>query len=382
MFRARTYLLGCLLCLATFGFGFGFLFIPLANAVTGLDFPGSAAVATTMRFKFNNPQNNGLPIYGPGGNGVTYIWRVYPRQQSGYYTAFFWGNDDGQNNLNTFLWKNGGADSYYGAHPYPQSPPNGNTHNWEISIEQNDFVNGRVVYNRWYTQAFRVWSDASGKHHEFYWDLPNTDASHMVTRNSPTSWGNTNPPAPALTWGDAPWAPGNEVWNGVIRGIQIYSGLLSLSEILSEAASPLSTPSGSNKIWYLNTNPTPSDIADKSGRGHNPVWVGSERPGLYTSETGPRSSYRSLWRKTRVLDSLFPPVLRCFCPAQRQMGGRRHDRSPKLTPCHLLPRQICWHHEGATMNPERGWGIRLTRDSLASVRYAKRLNSRQSSVIH
>ena len=77
---------------------------------TGLDFPGSAAVpnSTTMRFKFTNPQNNGLPIYGPGGNGLTYIWRAYPRQQSGYYTAFFWGNDDGQNNLNTFLWTSNG----------------------------------------------------------------------------------------------------------------------------------------------------------------------------------------------------------------------------------------------------------------------------------
>ena len=72
--------------------------------ITGLDFPGSSAVSTTMRFKFTNPQDNGLPIYGPGGNGVTYIWRAYPRRQAGYYTAFFWGNDDGKNSLDTFLW--------------------------------------------------------------------------------------------------------------------------------------------------------------------------------------------------------------------------------------------------------------------------------------
>jgi hypothetical protein len=254
------------------------------GAVTGLDFPGSAAVSTTMRFKFVNPHTNGLPIYGPGGNGVTYIWRAYPRQQAGYYTAFFWGNDDGQGNLNTFLWTaGGGADSYYGAHPYPNPPPSGTAHNWEISVEQQDFQNGAVVYNQWYTQALRVWADGSGKHHEFYWDLPNTDAAHRVIRISPTSWGNVNPPAPALTWGDAPWAPGNEVWNGVLRGIQIYAGLLSLSDMLSEASTPLSTAAGQNTVWYLNMNPTPSDISDKSGRGHNPVWVGSARPGLYTA---------------------------------------------------------------------------------------------------
>ena len=245
-----------------------------SGAVFGLDFPGSAGVANTMRFRFLNP----LAIYP-----ATYIWRAYPRQQAGYYTAFFWGNDDGKGNLNTFLWtSNGGADSYYGAHPYPDSPPNGSSHSWEISIEQNDFVNGAVVYNRWYTQALRVWSDASGKHHEFYWDLPNTDSSHRVTRNSSSDWGNANPPVPALTWGDAPWNPGSEVWNGMLRGIQIYSANLSVADILSEVNAPLSTTAGTANVWYMNLNPTPTDISDKSGAGHHPAWVGSERPSLWT----------------------------------------------------------------------------------------------------
>ena len=253
-----------------------------ASAQTGLDFPGNAAVNTTMRFKFANPHMNGLPIYGPGGQGVTYIWRAYPRQQAGYWTAFFWGNDDGGGSLSTFLWlPGGGADSYYGAHPYPQNPPNGNTHNWEISVEQNDFQNGAVQYDRWYTQALVVWSDSAGKHHEFYWDLPNTDANHRVVRVSSPAVGEVVPPAPALTWGDAPWSPGNEVWNGVLRGIQIYNNRLSLNDIQSEIATPLSTTAGAAAIWYLNVNPTPSDISDKSGKGHNPVWVGSERPALY-----------------------------------------------------------------------------------------------------
>lgn len=250
---------------------------------TGLDFPGSDEVSTTMRFKFDNPQNNGLPIYGPSGRGVTYIWRAYPRQQSGYYTMFFWGNDDGQNNLHTFLWTDsGGADSYYGAHPYPQNPPHGNTHSWEISVEQQDFVNGAVVYDRWYTQALRVWADDEGKHHEFYWDLPNTDSSHRVVRVSRPGWGNVNPPAPALTWGDAPWAPGQEVWNGIMRGIQIYSTRLSVDEILQEIDAPRSTTTGDESIWYLNLNPTPGDISDKSGNGHDPRWVGDRRPALYS----------------------------------------------------------------------------------------------------
>jgi hypothetical protein len=241
--------------------------------VTGLDFPGSAAVATTMRFRFLNP----LAMYP-----ATYIWRAYPRRQAGYYTAFFWGNDDGKGNLSTFLWtSSGGADSYYGAHPYPNPAPSGTSHNWEISVVQADFVNGAVVYDRWYTQALRVWADANGKHHEFYWDLPNTDANHRVTYTAPASWGNRLPPVPALTWGDAPWAPGNEVWNGVLRGIQIYSANLSLTDIQAEINQPRFTTAGNANIWYLNLNPTPDDIADKSGKGNNPSWVGPLRPALW-----------------------------------------------------------------------------------------------------
>ena len=37
-------------------------------------------------------------------------------------------------------------------------------------------------------------------------------------------------------------------------------------------------------MWYMNLNPTPSDIGDKSGAGHNPAWVGSARPQLWSGQ--------------------------------------------------------------------------------------------------
>lgn len=246
----------------------------LPAAITaGLEFPGSAAVETTMRFRFLNP----LPIYP-----ATYIWRAYPRRQAGYYTAFFWGNDDGKGTLETFLWKTGrDADSYYGAHPYPDPPPGGTSHNWEISVVRDDIQNGAVVYDRWYTQALVVWSDVWGKRHEFYWDLPNVDDVHRVSYTARRSWGNVDPPVATLTWGDAPWAPGDEVWNGMLTGIQVYAARLSLADVLREAQEPLSTSAGAARVWYLNLSPTPMDIRDKSGRGHHPEWVGDERPALW-----------------------------------------------------------------------------------------------------
>ena len=63
---------------------------------------------------------------------------------------------------------------------------------------------------------------------------------------------------------------------------QVYSSTLSVADILAEANSPLSTSLGAGNIWYLNLNPTPTDISDKSGRGHNPSWVGNLRPTLWS----------------------------------------------------------------------------------------------------
>ncbi|HSD42648.1 MAG TPA: hypothetical protein VLD36_12365, partial [Burkholderiales bacterium] len=97
-----------------------------------------------------------------------------------------------------------------------------------------------------------------------------------------------NPPSPAIVMGQAPnlngasWGgyPGWEEFNGIIRGIQIYSGLLSVADIQSEIANPMSTTAGRNLIWYLNLNPRPSDVTDKKGIGtaHNPSWDGTPPP--------------------------------------------------------------------------------------------------------
>ncbi len=247
-----------------------------ARPIQALDFPGSAAVAKTMRFRFDNP----LALHP-----ATYIWSCYPRRQAGYYTAFFWGNDDGKEDTRTFLWApKGAADSYYGAHPYPYPMRVGKDHNWEISVLQHDFVNGAVDYDRWHLQAFRVWRDASGMYHEYFWDLPYTDRPRRVTYKTPRWWGNVMPPVPTLTWGDAPWAPGKEVWNGMLRGIQVYESCLSVGDILRETQQPRSTAQGARSLWYLNLDPTPDDIADRSGRGHDPVWVGPERPGVWRGQ--------------------------------------------------------------------------------------------------
>ena len=247
--------------------------------ISGLDFPSNQIYTPSIRFKFTGANLN--PIYP-----ATYIWRVKLRQQNGYYTTFFWGNDDGQGTLDTFLWGSpyGDPDSYYGAHPYPSPPPNGSVHKWEISAYGLDTTSPDFVqYGRWYQQALVVWQEGNVARHEFYYDLP--DTSKKVSYSTPgfSNYGAALPPSPALTFGDAPWNLSQERLSGILRGIQIYDVKLSLADIQAEIAAPQSTAAGSSGIWYLNLNPTPSDIADKSGNNHNPQWVGSGRPQLWSS---------------------------------------------------------------------------------------------------
>jgi len=78
--------------------------------------------------------------------------------------------------------------------------------------------------------------------------------------------------------GDNPWNPGAEVWSGVLRGFQFYDAQLTPSQIAQEIAAPGSA----RQPWYLNLNPTPTDISDKSGNGHHPSWVGNLLPTLWT----------------------------------------------------------------------------------------------------
>ncbi len=237
--------------------------------ITALNFPSNGDTGADIRFRFTG--SNLLPMYP-----ATYIWRVKLRHQLGYYTTFFWGPDG------PFTGRD-----YYGAHPYPDGGGSTtSTHKWELSVQGGDYVadvNGnstQLGYDVWRTQALRVWDDGSFKMHEFYWDLP--DTTKVIRVPVDRSYGSPVPSNAALTFGDAPWSIGNERLSGLLRGIQLYTSALSINDILAEVSTPLSSTAGSASIWYLNLNPTPSDISDKSGKGHHPAWVGSSRASQWT----------------------------------------------------------------------------------------------------
>ncbi len=257
--------------------------------LTGLDFPsnGDAPSSAFVAFQFAHPHLDGLPIWGPGGVGATYIWKVFPRQQTGYYVTFWWSNGG------TFTWA-GVPDTYYGCHPYPKTgSASGTAHNWEIATDNGGDeqitragVPLTVVKGRWYTQALRVTRNGNGtKTLVFYIDLPSVANSNVIEKMVSSSYGQTNPPNPMLTVGDSPWYADyqHERLSGIVRGFKIFNRVLSEADTLSEAASDgLATAAGLANIWWKKINPTPTDLLCEAGTGRNPSWAQATKAALWT----------------------------------------------------------------------------------------------------
>lgn len=263
---------------------------PPPGTRTGLDWDGTAPGRRMLYW--SSP-----PAMFP----ATYLFKVFQRNQvsgigdgSRYYTTFFWGNNG------AFVWGSAYGTSYYGAHPYP-IPENAGNGKWSIAAAANDLVtrdNGTSPYvtnNRWYSQAFVAQNiGGSTRQMRFYIDLPSIATSNRLTFTH--THGQDTPPQPALMFGQAPDNGSGLSWgdlsrweeqNAVIRGIQVYA--TALTEAQAVALSVFETDAdvlaycAANGItpWYVNMNPTPTDVSDKSGNSRHPAWAGSARPTLW-----------------------------------------------------------------------------------------------------
>jgi hypothetical protein len=248
--------------------------------LTGLVFPSNTGTdANTVRFSL---AGSNAPAMSP----LTILYRVNPVQQTGYYTTFF-RSDDNADFINIVKLR-----GYVGCHPYPQGGASGTTHNWEISIEGNDYITDdnandtTVVKGQWYQQAMVQTAVGNNQHVVYYWDLV-TNSNRVMTYQTTTNPLANTQSAPSLMWADNPWNPADECLSGTLRGMQVFQSALTLTQInalrvCETDAAALSVASAQSVThWYLNINPTPSDVSDKSGNGRNPVWVNANRPTLY-----------------------------------------------------------------------------------------------------
>ena len=251
---------------------------PSSGGRTGLQWFGDANVThirAMLRFR------DAFPAFP-----ATIIMDMLPHKKTNhhaYFTGFFWervSNDQGVGLFN-------GNQVYYGAHPYPVPAPSG-AGRWEVAADGDDATwKQEVQWDRWHTIAITAKANGAGAVGNsadvtLYFDLPDTTKAvnnhhyirssfatgHLVIGQSPS-----DPDAPTQSWGGY---DGWEDFNGAIRRVQIYTAALTTDEILKEIAQPMSTPTGRASIWYLNLNPTPSDVTDKKGIGvpHDPIWIG------------------------------------------------------------------------------------------------------------
>jgi len=246
----------------------GALYAVASTPITGLDFPSNGDSPSLARIAFRFTGSI-LPDIAP----LTIIWRYYPVQHSGFHTTFFHGRGDGG-----FL----GDATYFGCHPYPVGGSSGTTHNWEISATGFDNIidaNGNdttVVKDQWYQQA-AVAQNLTDAQIDFWWDLATSSGRRI--RSTLSGFTLTNSAfSPELIFGDATWAPATERMSGLFRGLQIYQGVLTESQI--EQLSPLETDAAviakasdlGLTLFYCNINPTQADITDKSGNARDPAW--------------------------------------------------------------------------------------------------------------
>jgi len=257
---------------------------PPPETIYGLDFPsnGDSPSDAFVAIQFDDPQDNGFPIWGASDAGTTWIWEYYPVQQTGYYIVWWWSNNG------TFIWDSGSPNTYYGCTPYPTNgSSSGTSHYWNISIDGGDETSTRasgtytVVKDNWYLQACRVVVSGT-KTVIFYANLPDTSNSYVIETTVSSGYGETDPPYPAVTFGDSPWYGDyqHERLSGTLGRVKIFNHCLSSADMLTEAAdmSGLQTTDGNSYIWWgKNTFDSVDDLTDDYGTGHAFSWAGATK---------------------------------------------------------------------------------------------------------
>lgn len=239
----------------------------------------------------------------------TVLRRVYHIAQSDYYAQVWFDGTPG-------TW-DGGAWSV-GSHPYPTdgtynaltgntTPVLGTTHYHEIAgLGGGDFIATgdpggvpqgalQVTKGVWTRSAFKIETISSTLQHTSRPDIGNNPSFSIVKDYPSGSIG--SPSSPAFYLGASSWRANqpsagrnDESSSCILRGIALFSEPLSNTHCdailaLDTDAQVLAYCSANSitSLWYLNMNPTPSDIADKSGNGRDPNWNGGgSTPTLWT----------------------------------------------------------------------------------------------------
>lgn len=276
-----------------------------APAQTALVFPANNAAGSDIRFLFSGANL-------PARKASTILWASCSNASITGYVTHIWFS----HNVAVFQ-----ADNYeVGGHPYPanaatydgtgqveagvQGGSGGTSHYMELaglSARDQIAIPGTAVqpvkdgttWKRHALQTTLITGGTEVRHR--YWPDVIADSTNYFERIV-SNTGFPAPSAPAFYWGTSDWRAGSggantndETPNGKLRGFVIVdSGALTNAQIA--AISALNTDSAVTSYlsgqsltpWYVNMNPTHTDVSDKSSAGHSPSWANANRPSTVT----------------------------------------------------------------------------------------------------
>jgi len=264
------------------------------SASTGLAFPANETAGSDIRLVWD-----GSNLLDRDDHSAVWLW--YPLSQSDYY-AVTW------HSCNTGIWFNC-SDAYsFGAHPYPCDGTydgNGNAtydgggdHYFEIAgIGAEDRIFGpdgpfEVTKGQWYAQARTCATVSTNLRHRYYPDIQRIGNEYIEKTVTRSSVYGDSPADPAFYFGASDWrtnqpssGQNDETPYGYLRGLRLFDAELSYAEIVQEinaiGNNTAASTTGLANTWYINDNPTPTDVTDKSAANHDPSWANANRPSLW-----------------------------------------------------------------------------------------------------
>lgn len=218
--------------------------------------PGDEPLAV---LRFDNPHTNGLPFRGVGEAGLTVIYWVKTRTQTGYYVNFWWAPGDGQ------FYADANDVPYVGGHLYPTSGDNnGTSHEYEIAIKAGDHrttLGGSAqaaVHGVWRKQAIRLTVNGDDTVTvRYYLDLPSVANADIIERTEAAGYGATQRVGVDSVFiiGDSPWYLNyqHECLSGSLRAVKVMSADIGQTDMLAEAAdmNTMVTAAGEAAVWWM-----------------------------------------------------------------------------------------------------------------------------------
>lgn len=255
--------------------------------LNSIQLPANGDTSADVKLRFQRPDNNGLPIWGPGNAGITILQRVKSRTQTGYYSWIFYGPGDAASPGNADIVSN--LDKYWGFQPWPPAGAGGTTHLMEVAANSSDItvtVGGGTLapqHGQWVVVMSRlIFNGDSSKTMRYYPRMPAVDNANVIEYGLGSGYGASEPPASMLMVGDNSWFNGFQHERGAMDLSHqiIYPYVLTEAQGVTQAAD-MTSPAHAGVWSFIGNFQDVDDLSCKAGTGHGWEWADTSNKGTF-----------------------------------------------------------------------------------------------------